>query len=233
MSSLFGTPKTEDESDWLSVSDLMAGLMVIFLFVAIVFIRDALQENAKIADIATAWQETEQGIYYALVAEFQDDLPRWNAEIEEETLLVRFNAPQVLFAEGESAMRARFQEILTDFFPRYVAVLSEFQPAIDEIRIEGHTSSEWNGASPQQAYYSNMALSQARTREVLSFVLSLPVIAPDRAWMQSLLTANGLSSSRLIRDSSGVEDPNLSRRVEFRVRTKARSEIVRILEEVQ
>ena len=132
-----------------------------------------------------------------------------------------------------SAMRARFQEILTDFFPRYVAVLSEFQPAIDEIRIEGHTSSEWNGASPQQAYYNNMALSQARTREVLSFVLSLPVIAPDRAWMQSLLTANGLSSSRLIRDSSGVEDPNLSRRVEFRVRTKARSEIVRILEEVQ
>lgn len=49
----------------------------------------------------------------------------------------------------------------------------------------------------------------------------------------SLLTANGLSSSRIILDEFGAEDPDLSRRVEFRVRTMARSEIVRILEEVQ
>lgn len=247
MSDIFGMSKRDDDNEWLSVSDLMAGLMVIFLFISIIFIRPLSEQNIileeqralleqqqeRIAEIAVTWQETETNIYQALISEFEDDLQRWNAEIEEDTLLIRFNAPEVLFDEGRSAIRARFREILSDFFPRYIEVLSMFRPALDEIRIEGHTSSEWNNASPDQSYYNNMALSQERTREVLSFVLALPEVANERLWVQSLLTANGLSSSRLILDEFGVEDPNLSRRVEFRVRTKARSEIVRILEEVR
>jgi outer membrane protein OmpA-like peptidoglycan-associated protein len=112
-------------------------------------------------------------------------------------------------------------------------VLSEFQSSIEEIRIEGHTSSEWTNASPEQAYYLNMALSQARTREVLSFALSLPAVSSQRDWVQTFLTANGLSSSRPIFDASGSENPERSRRVEFRIRTTVRTEIVRILREVQ
>ncbi|WP_281973137.1 OmpA family protein [Ruegeria faecimaris] len=254
MNDFFGMSKTDDEGDWLSVSDLMAGLMVIFLFIAVVFIRPLQEQNNElelqkeqleeqkrqleeqkqsIAQIALTWQDTETKIFDKLVEEFKTDLPLWNAEIEKETLLIRFNAPEVLFSEGQSNIRAKFREILSDFFPRYVEVLSEFRPAIEEIRIEGHTSSEWSSASPEQAYYNNMALSQARTREVLSFALTLPDVAEERDWLQSLLTANGLSSSRLVLDEFGLEDPSLSRRVEFRVRTKARSEIVKILEEVQ
>lgn len=240
MNSIFGASKKEEDSDWLSVSDLMAGLMVIFLFIAIIFIRPLTeqkiileQQQERITEIASTWQETETNIYEALVSEFQDDLSAWNAEIEKETLLLRFKAPEVLFAEGQSEIRVRFREILSDFFPRYVGVLSEFRNAIEEIRIEGHTSSEWNSVSPEQAYYNNMALSQARTREVLSFALSISDIEGEKAWLQTLLTANGLSSSRPIINQFGAEDPDLSRRVEFRVRTKARTEIVKILEEVQ
>jgi outer membrane protein OmpA-like peptidoglycan-associated protein len=247
MNDIFGTSSREEDSDWLSVSDLMAGLMVIFLFVAIVFIRPLVEENIvleeqadqlvqqqeRISEIAVEWQETEARIYQALLAEFEQDLPDWNAEIEQETLLVRFNSPEVLFAEGQSSIQARFQDILSDFFPRYVDVLSEFQSSIEEIRIEGHTSSEWTNASPEQAYYLNMALSQARTREVLSFALSLPAVSSQRDWVQTLLTANGLSSSRPILDASGSENPERSRRVEFRIRTTVRTEIVRILREVQ
>lgn len=261
MREVFGTSSNEDESDWLSVSDLMAGLMVIFLFIAVVFIRPIAEKNIileeqtelleeqtelleekslllqqqqdRIKDIAVAWQRNEANIYEALVAEFQDDLLKWNAEIEQETLLIRFRAPEVLFAEGQSVLRARFREVLSDFFPRYIGVLSDFKSSIDEIRIEGHTSSDWNDASAAQSYYNNMALSQARTREVLRFVLSLPQVSEDRPWVQSFLTANGLSSSRLIADDFGVEDAERSRRVEFRVRTTARSEIVRIIEEIR
>ncbi len=240
MNNIFGASRKDEDSDWLSVSDLMAGLMVIFLFIAIIFIRPLTeqkiileQQQERITEIASTWQETETNIYEALVSEFQDDLLAWNAEIEKETLLVRFKAPEVLFAEGQSEIRVRFREILSDFFPRYVGVLSGFRTAIEEIRIEGHTSSEWNGVSPEQAYYNNMALSQARTREVLSFALSIPDVEGEKAWLQTLLTANGLSSSRLILNQFGTEDPYLSRRVEFRVRTKARSEIVKILEAVR
>lgn len=235
MQRLFGSSVTEEEgSEWLSVSDLMAGLMVIFLFIAIVFIRPLAEQNRKISEIAATWQENETAIYQALLDEFAEDLPKWNAELDKDTLLVRFKAPEVLFEMGDATLRPQFKAILSDFFPRYVRVLGPFQESIEEVRIEGHTSAVWNnGTSDFDAYFLNMELSQERTREVLRYSLSLSAVAPNRSWLQGSLTANGLSSSQPVLDYQGTEDPDLSRRVEFRIRTKARQEIVQILEATQ
>jgi outer membrane protein OmpA-like peptidoglycan-associated protein len=75
-----------------------------------------------------------------------------------------------------------------------------------------------------------MELSQARTRSVLLFALSLPEVDAERTWLRQYLTANGLSSSHPVFDANGVEDPARSRRVEFRVRTDAETRIAKILE---
>lgn len=225
-------PAAEDE--WISVSDLMAGLMVIFLFIAIVYIRPMQDAQQKVRDIAVTWQEAETEIYEALEAEFEDDLERWQAELDPATLAVRFKAPDVLFVMNEATLRPRFQQIIESFFPRYLQVLSEFEDAIEEIRIEGHTSSEWNDfVTPQRAYFLNMALSQERTRSVLEYALSMPETAPFRVWAYATVTANGLSSSTPIYAEDGTEDRELSRRVEFRVRTKTESRIIQILETVE
>ncbi|MBU1340434.1 MAG: hypothetical protein KKE44_04550 [Proteobacteria bacterium] len=48
-------------------------------------------------------------------------------------------------------------------------------------------------------------------------------------WGKSLLMASGMSSSRLIKDLNDIEDKNASRRVEFRVRTKADENLSLIL----
>ncbi len=234
MVKLIGGSSREEGSEWLSVSDMMSGLMIIFLFIAISFIRPIAEQNLEIKAIARTWQENETAIYEVLLEEFSDDLPRWNAEIRKDTLLIRFNAPEVLFERGQATIRPQFAAILRDFFPRYVGVLQGFRTVIEEVRIEGHTSSIWNqGTSADDAYFRNMALSQSRTRTVLQNVLNLPRIARERIWLQQLLTANGLSSSRLVLNAKGVEDLERSRRVEFRIRTTARAEIVRILEAAQ
>jgi outer membrane protein OmpA-like peptidoglycan-associated protein len=115
-----------------------------------------------------------------------------------------------------------------------VKVLDKFRPSIEEVRIEGHTSSVWNHTTPpDDAYFKNMELSQERTRAVLQNVLGLAEIDSDRHWLQPLLTANGLSSSRPVLNADGTENRDRSRRVEFRIRTTVRTEIVRILEEVR
>ncbi|MEQ8247668.1 MAG: OmpA family protein [Alphaproteobacteria bacterium] len=234
MDKVLGSTNQTEESEWLSVSDLMAGLMVIFLFIAIIFIRPLAEQNLRIKEIASTWQENETQIYEALEKEFANDLPRWNAEIEKDTLLIRFKAPEVLFETGRAAIREQFAEILRDFFPRYARVLQAYRDSLEEIRIEGHTSSVWNQETgTNEAYFRNMELSQARTRAVLQNVLNLPETAEARLWLQPLLTANGLSSSHLVTNEFGAEDRERSRRVEFRVRTKARTEIVRILEEIE
>lgn len=261
MASLFSNNPSEEDGEWLSISDLMSGLMVIFLFIAIVFIRPLTEENKdllraqddliernneldklrkdisiqnqQISDIALAWRDKERKIYEALVAEFRGDLQRWDAEVEEATLLIRFNAPEVLFNSGDDHLRKEFVEILADFFPRYIGILDTFRDSLEEVRIEGHTSSKWTGISPEQAYIENMRLSQTRTRAVLQYVLNLNGVDRQRSWLQPLLTANGLSSSQLVRDKDGKELPDRSRRVEFRVRTTARAEIIKILEATQ
>jgi outer membrane protein OmpA-like peptidoglycan-associated protein len=139
----------------------------------------------------------------------------------------------VLFANGSSELKPEFQEILSDFFPRYVRILTsdKYRDCVSEVRIEGHTSSDWTGAkSAEEAYLHNMALSQERTRSTLLFLLQLPDVQPRADWLRSTVTANGLASSHLIKSANGNEDPILSRRVEFRIRTDAETRIAKILE---
>ncbi len=220
-----------DESHWLSVADLMAGLMMVFLFIAITLMRTAILERDRIKDVAVAYQDTLVAIYDALVEEFEDDLPRWDAEIDQETLSFNFQSPDVLFESGEATIQPRFVAILSDFFPRYVGVLDQFKDSVEEVRIEGHTSSVWMGAeSPAEAYFLNMDLSQRRTRRVLQFVFDLPVPSSDHLWLKRRFSAVGFSSSRPILNALGEEDESRSRRVSFRVITDADIQIRRILE---
>lgn len=230
---IFRTSHDDGEEHWISVSDLMAGLMIIFLFIAITYIRPILNERDAIKEIAVTWQESEVALYDRLKEEFKDDLPRWNAELERETLTVRFTEPEILFDSGRATLKPEFEYILSDFFPRYLNVLSDFRDDIAEVRIEGHTSSEWMVAtSGDEAYFHNMELSQNRTRAVLEYALLLPGSSAQKSWAKKYITANGLSSSRLI-FANGKEDKERSRRVEFRVRTNAKREIVRILEQAE
>lgn len=228
--SLFASQAQGDDEHWISVSDLMAGLMVIFLFIAISYMKDVVLEKQRIEKIAVTWNETQEALYEDLAKEFQADLARWNAVLNKNTLSIRFKEPSVLFDSGQAGLKPQFKEILDDFFPRYLIVLRAYRSSIAEVRIEGHTSSEWEGAlSDIDAYFRNMELSQDRTRSVLQYVLQLPGFDEDRVWAQTTLTANGLSSSRPIQTKRGQEDTKQSRRVEFRVRTNAERQIVSIL----
>lgn len=223
---------TEDEGEhWLSVSDLMAALMMVFLFVSIALMRSAMIDRDQIREVAIAYQENQIALYNALVAEFEGDLPRWEAEIDPETIAFNFRSPDVLFETGEIELRPGFREILDDFFPRYLGVLAGFRDSIDEVRIEGHTSSRWNRfTSSDDAYFKNMVLSQGRTRSVLNYVYRLPGAMHDRDWVKKHVAAVGYSSSRVVVDGQGQEDAERSRRVSFRVQTNAEAQILRILE---
>lgn len=232
---VFGTREArehEDSDHWMSVSDLMSGLMIVFLFISIALMRTAFIERDKIKQVAVAYKEKQVAIYEALNKEFSPDLKKWNAAIDAQTLSFEFKSPDILFGTGASTLRPVFREVLADFFPRYLGVLTSFRETVDEIRIEGHTSSQWNHqTSPDEAYFRNMALSQERTRSVLLYVQMLPKVANDREWVRKNLAAVGFSSSRLVLDSSGKEDGERSRRVTFRVVTNAETQIRRILED--
>lgn len=207
----------EENAFALSTGDLMAGLLFIFILLLMGALLQVQEKAEQDEEIVKRYDQIKTQLYIDLQEEFKDDLKTWNATIDS-TLCIRFQEPSMLFDEGKDQLKDSFKPILNDFFPRYIAVLSrpEYKENIEEIRIEGHTNS--NGG-----YYSNMELSQNRTRAVLQYCFSL---MPDKdvIWLKGLVTANGLSSSRLI-TRNGVEDKELSRRVEFRVRTNAEKQL--------
>jgi outer membrane protein OmpA-like peptidoglycan-associated protein len=219
-----------ENDHWLTVSDLMAGLMIVFLFVAVLFMLQVRDEQIFVESIARTYQDLRVDLHRDLLEEFRHDLPRWNATIDSD-LSVRFREPDVRFAPNSAALQARFREILDDFFPRYLRILSgpKYREEIEEIRIEGHTSSEAPGATELERYFFNMRLSQERTRSVLEHVTLMSRAREVDGWLRRRLTANGLSSSRpILRDER--EDRNMSRRVEFRARLNSESRIDSILD---
>jgi outer membrane protein OmpA-like peptidoglycan-associated protein len=233
INSIFGTSKKTDEGEhWLTVSDLMAGLMMVFLFIAIAFMRHVSIERDKIKDVAVAYQQNQVAIFDALNSEFKNDLVSWEASIDKETLSFQFDSPEVLFSSGESSLKFEFKQILGDFIPRYLHVLDKYRTSIDEVRIEGHTSSEWGiGTHPDDAYFFNMSLSQNRTRSVLNYSYFLSELSLEqRAWIKSSFAAVGLASSRLKLNDDDSENKQKSRRVSFRVITNADIQIRKILD---
>lgn len=225
------------DEHWIPLSDLMTGLMMVFMLVAVVFMiqvealmRKAERQAQQMKDVAILYDETRQRLYGDLEKEFHNDLPLWRASLDRD-LAIRFEEPDVLFDMGKSELKPQFKRILDDFFPRYARIMQKYKDSIEEIRIEGHTSKIWNWYTlDDDAYFKNMELSQSRTRSALQYVLLLPTVALQKNWLIAKLTANGLSSSRLRLNRDGSENLQASQRVEFRVRTNAEARIGEILE---
>lgn len=209
----------EDDFHWVALSDLMSSLMMMFLFLALLHMLQVERTHAVETAVRMTAVESRQAIYQALDTEFRTDLVRWNAEFDRPTLTLRFREPDVLFDRNSARIKPEFEAILRDFLPRYVAQLRPFRAVIREIRIEGHTSSEWQpGTRPLDAYFANLELSQQRIQSVLRFAYGLDRLQPEQ-WFRERIAAVGLSSSRPVRDASGREDAPASRRVEFSVAT--------------
>ncbi|HGC2025427.1 TPA: OmpA family protein, partial [Escherichia coli] len=184
--------KDQDNEHWVSMSDLMAGLMMVFMFISIAYMHYVRIEKEKIKEVAVAYENAQLQLYNALDIEFAKDLQDWDAEIDKQTLEVRFKSPDVLFGLGSTELKPKFKLILDDFFPRYLKVLDNYQEHITEVRIEGHTSTDWTGTTnPDIAYFNNMALSQGRTRAVLQYVYDIKNIATHKQWVKSKFAAVG------------------------------------------
>ncbi len=241
------------EEQWISLSDLMTSLMLIFMLLAIAYMlktqasaqqmmeysakaqHDAEQREKdaeKIKKIAQVYDKVKNEMYQDLNREFQADFTAWGATLDKD-LSIRFDNQYILFNRGETQLKESFKSILDSFFPRYLGIITsaKYRDVIQEIRIEGHTSSIWSaGTSPQEGYFKNMELSQARTRSALRFIMEMPEAQGELLWLRKYVTANGLSSSRPVFNSDGSENEALSQRVEFRIRTDAETEINSILQ---
>ena len=128
-------------SHWISIADMMSGLMMIFLFIAVSYMINVTREKDKIKEIAVTYNRLQNELYDDLYSEFKDNLTDWNAEIDRQTLSVRFESPDVLFEMGSSVIKPKFQQITCSYLRTEQEVFLNIhflfsQSSITEIGLE-------------------------------------------------------------------------------------------------
>ena len=239
--------KGSTDNSWISFSDIMTGLMVIFLFISISYMFEVRKTTDRINDIVDDYIGTKVSLFNELDSVFKDDFRKWQVELDED-LSIKFTNPEVLFPSGQATIQPYFKEILDTFIPRYFDILlqKKYDKKIAEIRIEGHTDTEparrYDNDDP--SYIGNIKLSQERSAEVMKYFRSMPYYKnlpnTDEQKLQFLLTANGLSYGRTLDDNGQLTNesgrlPNneLSRRVEFRIITTSEIFVEQVTKELK
>ena len=227
--------KRDDASHWISMSDLMTGLMLIFLLIAILTISQIVKKEENKKELLQDYEAVKEQIHEDLQEAFADREEEWGIEISPD-LIIKFSNPDVLFDRLSDDITPRFETILSEFVPQYLAIVNktEYTDRIKEVRIEGHTAA-WDD------YLFTIRLSQSRANSVLAYILAseayTTLIQEDQDKLRFWLTANGLGNGQAI-DESGEyvffsKNPISadSRRVEFQIVTTTEElleEIMRI-----
>lgn len=253
---LFQTTPPQDDDEqvefWISYSDLMAGLLLVFILLLIATLQIS---KASIEDQQSKLDKREQelratdsklktlnsniadilGVRVALLQRLRERFSASGGQIsfDDATGAVRLGS-NILFDEGSAELSEEGKRTLQKTLPLYYEALlgdPKLREHVDQIVFEGHTNSNYSGKEDAAtAYLFNLRLSQARAYAAMEHVIKADISPEYRAG--NLLTANGYSSSRLLhtRTPQGeeVEDKVRSRRLELRFRLKDEAALARL-----
>lgn len=191
------SPRADDGPVWMSIGDLMSGLLLLFalmLVVVLLRLKEQLEalEQSRILVIQSLKEQLEaEGI------DVEVDKERGDISI----------AGDITFLQGSAELSPEGREFLGRFIPVYASILFGDR-VIDEevvrIVVEGHTSREGS-------YDENMTLSLMRANTVVRYASSMPAFP----YQSSLLTEFMASGRGEIEADQTVDDPD-DRRVAFR-----------------
>jgi len=224
-------------SNWISLSDMMTGLMLIFLLIAVLTISQVVAQENERQQMITEYDLSKEEIYADLEEAFGGKKDEWGIDIARD-LSIKFQNPDLLFDTDDSNLKENYKQILDDFIPKYLAIVNkeEYKNRIREVRIEGHTA-EVSPTNP--TYMITIALSQNRANSVLAYTLEneyfLSLSEQDKNKLLFWFTANGLGKGRTLDVNgeytfeSGQSISPTSRRVEFRIVTTSEKLIEEII----
>ncbi len=227
----------EEHSYWMSYSDMMAALLLVFVLIITVNMLQSkadyekkeaeLMEKKEIVDKQKIIMDSQQeridkimGIRTDLAEVLEQEFSNTdlNVRIDKNTGALSLDS-NVFFDVNKYDLKPEGKVILKKFLPKYINILlrPKFRKYIAEIIIEGHTDT--NGS-----YLYNLKLSQERALSVATFCLkdkNYIFSSQQTAELRKILTANGRSFSDPVPNKNGKGiNMSASRRVEFKFRLK-------------
>jgi flagellar motor protein MotB len=216
----------EEESYFVSMADMMVGLLFVFIILLMYF---ALQFQQKSAQWESA-AKTRQEILSAIVREIKKENPQLEVDREDATGVLHVNA-DVLFTQGNYAISQQGQTAIGAVAHAMAKVLpcytrnprpscSPVRNTVEALFIEGHTdAAPMRGAGPVQ---DNMDLSALRATNTFRAMQSA---APDLRLLQNesqeqILSVSGYGDQRLLPRKAGESEVAYmarNRRIDFRI----------------
>lgn len=207
-----GTGGSNTQTFASTLTDLMTSLAVIFVLLLVVFLKQAHDQGRKTKDqVKEQLTELLQQKSLQLKQDAEDPLK----------LAVRVGEEQLRFALGSAALSPVGAGFLTGFFKNFAHEVcnTALKNKIDSIVIEGHTDT--SGEKTPEGVKQNIVLSQRRSLSVLDQALKSVQGTPETyECLLKLASASGRGSrTPIVVDD--VYRPELSRRVEIKIRVKS------------
>jgi len=198
----------EDEQEqesgiWLSISDLMSGLL---LFFALLFITTQVQLQNKIKELEK-YKDILNKLPSLITNAIEDKIGDDSVKVDPETGDVSLD-DKILFAEGKSKLKPEGKQFLNQFIPVYSRVIfsqKEFDKEIARVVIVGHTSSKGSEKA-------NRDLSLERAQSVADYIFSDQLNFPNENKFQEKVLISGRGE---IDANQKIDDPK-DRKVTFR-----------------
>lgn len=202
---------------WTTMADLLLGLAIIFMTLFVLAMTGFTQETIKL-------QQNQMKAAEELV----DNLKQANidAEVDKLTGNVKISDLQ-LFEVNSFTLSPKGKEYLNKFIPIYLDTIfknEDLANGITNIVIQGHTDSQsFAGLKTKEEQFSkNMELSLKRANAVAEYAFKTNFDKSNSDRFRSMLVVEGRSfNDPVIVD--GKEDYAKSRRVELKVRVKAKN----------
>ena len=214
-------PKVEENEEnifWVTMTDLMMGLMMVFI---VLFIQSVLTASSDAIATNQAQQEVVQEIEEVMKENNIDATVEPNGSVKISDL--------ELFNVNSAELSPKGKAYLDKFVPMYFDLLYSNEVLaknIENIIIQGHTDSQTfkNAKTQNDQYLLNMDLSMRRAYTVSRYALNTNFDKKNADKIRKCLIVEGRGSSNPVL-VNGKEDLNKSRRVELILSLKKASEV--------
>lgn len=192
---------SEENPFWMSIGDLMSGLLLIFVLLLLVVLLNLAKQFERS-------KNTRESLFQALQAELKNRKIDVEVDPQQGTITIK---DDILFDFNQTKLKEEGKDFLQKFIPSFASVLflPNFKKEISRILIEGHTDRLGTDRV-------NLMMSLRRSFSVTSYVISEDCNYRSEADRESMLQSI-LPSGRGKLDAEKRFTREKDRRVIFRI----------------